>query len=84
MNPLRSVLPLILALPVLSGCAVADLAAHGIKEYERSKEARAAEAAPEPARPVPAPQPVVQPVRAVEPSVPAVPPRESVAVEPLR
>ncbi|MGE4281047.1 MAG: hypothetical protein AB7G62_15770 [Magnetospirillum sp.] len=33
----KIVLPLVL-LPLLTGCAVVDLAAHGMKQYEKSKQ----------------------------------------------
>jgi len=34
----KFILPFVLLLPALSGCAVVDLAAHGVKKYEKSKQ----------------------------------------------
>ncbi|OAN58033.1 hypothetical protein [Magnetospirillum moscoviense] len=73
---------------VLSACAVVDLAAHGVKEYERSRGENGAppeddlQARSQAAQPVSAQRvPVVEP--AAEPTQP-VPPRESVNVESLK
>lgn len=100
MSPFRLALMAAFTLPALAGCAVVDLAAHGMKEFEKSKveAARSTPAATEPApmrTPVsapsarPAPEPsgsTYRPVNAREASepAPAVPPRESVSVETLR
>ncbi|CAA7625925.1 hypothetical protein [Magnetospirillum sp. UT-4] len=68
---------------LLPACAIVDLAAHGMKEYEKSKETRTAEPA---AAPPPRVIPAAAPAREAMPEpVPAVvPPREPVSVEPLR
>lgn len=86
MNALRVLaVAMVLGAPaVLGGCAVVDLAAHGIKEYEKSKDgARTAQSAREE-------QPQAQPAaaRRDEPEPPppmasGVPQRESVTVETL-
>lgn len=71
----------------LSACAVVDLAAHGIKEYENSREPTQARQDDErQASSAPAPQPVIQQAPSAAPVEPVstVPPRESVGVEPLR
>lgn len=74
----------VLAVPLLTGgCAVVDLAAHGIKEYDRRNAATVQPAA------APAAASQAQPavVRRDEPEPPpvsaGVPPRESVTVETL-
>lgn len=70
----------------LSACAVVDLAAHGVKEYERSRDPKSPppdeEAPQQQVAPPPAVQRVQQEVVTEQTSV--VPPRESVSVEGLK
>lgn len=77
-------------MPALAGCAVVDITAHAIKEYDKSREPRPAEVQPAAAQP--ATRPPVQPAvaRPAETDGPLVLPaepasaRESVRVETLR
>ncbi|MBI5165170.1 MAG: hypothetical protein HY985_14870 [Magnetospirillum sp.] len=76
MSVFRPIAAAMLLLP-LSGCGVPDLVAHGVKEYQKSRDARQADAA--------APAGLVQPV--VARSEPAVdrdpePPPPAVIVQP--
>lgn len=85
MSHSRLIAVAVLLLP-LSGCGVPDLVAHGIKEYEKSRDARQANAAaqPGPAQPVVyRSEPAVE--REPEPPPPSViiPPPEKVTVEAL-
>lgn len=77
--------------PALAGCAVADLAAHAVKEYDKSREPRTAEAQPQQQQPAAYQQPAYQPAatRAEEDppttlSAPAAPARERIGVETLK
>jgi|GEM_PF-5526928 len=66
---------------LLSACAVVDLAAHGMKEYEESRSRKNAEMTPE----APPSPPEARDGEAVPSPVPgAVPPREAVGSEPLQ
>lgn len=77
--------------PALAGCAVADLAAHAVKEYDKSRTPRSAEVQPAAAQP--ATRPPLQPAVArpaadadgpVTLSAEPAPARESVRVETLK
>ena len=66
---------------LLSACAVVDLAAHGMKEYEESRSRKNAEATPE----APPSPPEVRDGEVAPSPVPVtVPPREAVGSEPLQ
>lgn len=66
----KFILPLLLLFPVLSGCAVVDLAAHSVKKYEKSKQT-AAETQTSAVEPVPAVVTDAAPVAEPEPVEPA-------------
>lgn len=76
--------------PALAGCAVADLAAHAVKEYDKSRDPKPqVHPAAAPAQQAPAYQPAVaRPEVEADPPVtlpaPTAPKRESISVEPLR
>ncbi|MCA1907665.1 MAG: hypothetical protein LDL39_04815 [Magnetospirillum sp.] len=57
----------LLLLPCLAGCAVVDLAAHGVKQYEKSKQPAAAESGNTNAQPTAAPAADVAQVAEPEP-----------------